>query len=906
MYKAIENNILETCYNRSTNDFDIAWPERVSRHDVVYLSPPSDPMQYGMPIGNGDIGALVWCDDRRIIIAFNKCDLWDDASFTEFKNWERSQEEYNTTLRHACRIIIDFGSPIFDAFYLKDFKARLRLQNGCIQINLDGPFGKLDAEIFITYENSILCARVKTNFIEDEGIKISLERYGSRTYAHWYAFHLREPQIGLNGTNTWVKDNCLLMSHKLTTGDFICALYPEGAEFENKATTSHKVSAAIEQSPKEFIFYATCTSPFDEQADEEIAISTLKFAAQQGFDALLSKNEICWKNFWEKSFIETDDDYLDNLWHLNLYYSCAGQRGKYPGRFINSLWNWNRDVQPWNFYFHWNQQEIYWGLNAAGHHELCESYLNYRFNGMEHAREDAERFFGVKDGLWVSDVCERRGYNSVVQHEINNHTPVAEIALDFWRQYLYTGDVDFLKNKALPYMLGAARFFASLFIKESDGKYHAKGGNAYEGWHMLYDPITELAMANVLFECVLRGLELCELTDPNTELFVDIINNIAPIKLLDSDPRIVKHTEEGSNTIQLGMFKGKNVSSPKVFALGCVKDYPYHKEFCELIKANVDKQFEPFMNKYIPQYFPANNDISDKKMLDGNDIVLKMLNDFIPTNTIKEIVSFDSSCHHPQANIAPVFPMGYVGIKDKGTDIYDAAVTTALTSRNSQKMGWDPMPIALARLGLSDEVDAYIYDYPSTWQYYNNGFGHYGPNRWFIADKVSPFRRQAVSYVEGNTESEEKFMTETFPFRHMGLEPLGVLSTVMNERLLQSYDGVVRIVPAYGKRNARFKLHAVGGFEVMCEVIDGIPAFVSIRSLRGEILKFENPWTEAWCNNQKYSSSIIEINTEAGMTYLFTNNAEWNLSYKEEVPLQNNSFKIREDKKAMLGLGRSF
>ena len=131
------------------------------------------------------------------------------------------------------------------------------------------------------------------------------------------------------------------------------------------------------------------------------------------------------------------------------------------------------------------------------------------------------------------------------------HFYVAEIALDFWRQYLYTGDVDFLKNKALPYMLGAARFFASLFIKESDGKYHAKGGNAYEGWHMLYDPITELAMANVLFECVLKGLELCELTDPNTELFVDIINNIAPIKLLDSDPRIVKHTEEGSNTIQL-------------------------------------------------------------------------------------------------------------------------------------------------------------------------------------------------------------------------------------------------------------------------------------------------------------------------------------------------------------------
>ena len=83
----------KTCFNKTTGTFEIAWPERVARHDIVYEAPPSDPMQYGMPLGNGDIGALVWCDDRKIFIAFNKCDLWDDAAFGPFRNWKPEQEE---------------------------------------------------------------------------------------------------------------------------------------------------------------------------------------------------------------------------------------------------------------------------------------------------------------------------------------------------------------------------------------------------------------------------------------------------------------------------------------------------------------------------------------------------------------------------------------------------------------------------------------------------------------------------------------------------------------------------------------------------------------------------------------------------------------------------------------------
>lgn len=882
---------MKTSYNKNIGEFDIAWPGRVSRHDIVYKAPPSDPMQYGMPIGNGDIGALVWCDDRRIIIAVNKCDLWDDAKFGPFHNWNTKEEEFSTTLRHACRIIIDFGTPVFDTFYLKDFEGRLRLKDGCAEIFLDTPFGSLSAQIFVCFNSNVICSKITTDFVEESGVEITLERYGSRTFSHWYAFFKRDPSIGLSGTKTWVKENDLLLSHKLSTGEFVCALRADGADFQAERKGSHAVVAKKANSPEEFTLYAHVTSPFDEDNGEESAITALEVASNKGFDKLLKQNEECWKKFWEKSFIETDDDYLDNLWHLAMYYSCAGQRGRYPGRFINSLWNWNRDVQPWNFYFHWNQQEVYWGLNAAGHHELCEPYLNYRFNGMVHSKESARELFGVEDGIFVSDVCDRRGYNSA--NERDNHTPAGEIALDFWRQYLYTCDKEFLCEKALPYMLGAANFFKTRFVREADGKYHATGGTAYEGSDVLYDVVTELAMARALFSATLCALKEAGATSPNEKIFRDILENTADFTCILHDSRMLDNNGDGTYTIKLGIFKGNQVACGKVFSLGRADN----------ADSSDNPKLRALKNQYVPQWIPRDKPEDEPRLMDGVEVLRKSLyNHFVPSEATPEL-TFDLVGSHPQANVAMVFPMNVVGVGNKGNEWYDVAVTTAMTSRSEQIAGWDTMPIVLARLGLAEQVDTYIYDFPSQWQYYNNGFGHYGPNGVMVPDMLSPFRRDLVGDADGEGET---IWAETFPFRHMGLEPLGVLSATMNERLLQSYDGFIRIAPAYGKRDASFKLHAVGGFEVSAQICNGQAAFVAVRSLYGNKLKLSNPWTKAFAGGVCYSDAIIEIDTNPDEVIFFTPDENEQPDFEKSTPAPNSKPKVRSDRHAMLGTERSF
>ena len=57
----------KSAFDPETLQWKLAWPGRVARHDLVYSSPPADPTQ-GVPLGNGDIGVLVWCDSSQLIM----------------------------------------------------------------------------------------------------------------------------------------------------------------------------------------------------------------------------------------------------------------------------------------------------------------------------------------------------------------------------------------------------------------------------------------------------------------------------------------------------------------------------------------------------------------------------------------------------------------------------------------------------------------------------------------------------------------------------------------------------------------------------------------------------------------------------------------------------------------------
>jgi hypothetical protein len=65
----------------------------------------------------------------------------------------------------------------------------------------------------------------------------------------------------------------------------------------------------------------------------------------------------------------------------------------------------------------------------------------------------------------------------------------------------------------------------------------------------------------------------------------------------------------------------------------------------------------------------------------------------------------------------------------------------------------------------------------------------------------------------------------------------------LQEILLQSHGGIIRVVPALSNLwSGVFQLRAEGGFLVGADVTDGVPKIVEVRSLWGKRCRIENPW----------------------------------------------------------------
>jgi hypothetical protein len=798
---------LESAYSPREGKWEITWPERVSQHDVVYLSPPEDP-SLGLPLGNGDLGALLWTSETQLIIALNKCDIWDDNTPGPFRGWGAEDEEHQTTLRHCGRLVVDFGCPVFDLLYQKNFEARLGLATATASLDAQTPFGSAAASSYISSGHRVLVLNVQTNAPEPVPASVTLERWGSRTFAHWYSQVNRDPALGLDGTRTDVQRSRIVIEQKLRTMTFVVAAQVVAdAGVAAAPRRLHSRAGTVDLAPatsRAFTVYVTVVTSENHADPLAAAHRTLDRAVAARETAVRAAHQSEWKQFWAASMIDLPEKYLENIWHTNLYLANSSARGAYPPHFCNGLWGWNRDFVPWNYYFHWNMQWHAWPLAAANHAELARPYQALRLaqlpRAIEYARDRLK-----KPGAFYADVSDRHGYND--QGLNHNQTPGAQVALEFWRHYAYTQDEQFLRGSAWPIIREVTRYNSASLMLGDDGFWHIHHTSAYEGSPLFDDTITDLSMIRALFPVALRvgkalGHDAAELAVWEKQLRALAPFHFAELSDLEYERRGEALLHRG------GLATGTPLTSAKVFAVG-----------------RNDK------GEWVRNRFAGH-----------------------PEKAYYGI---------PDPELAPVFPSGVVGLARRNDELFRAAVTqvrlhpSATPGEADAKgtmsglaglcMGWCPFPIALARLGLADELARELANSISTWQFYPQGFGHYGPYGVFRPDQQQRWHvnmaRDASTVRKG--AEPVKFPFPTWPFRHFDNEPMPIAACAMNEMLLQSHEEVIRVCPAVpADWSVRFDLAAMGGFRVSAERAKGQTQWVAIVGRRTATCRLVRPWGE--------------------------------------------------------------
>lgn len=805
----------------------------LSQHDLVYLAPAAHGID-GLPVGNGDLGAMIWTPPDRIHLAINKVDLWDDGPEGPFTAWGKPDEEVSTMLRSAGSLAIGHGLPTLDRLYLTDFEARLHLAEARVEIRAQSPFASMDAEIFASEAAGVLVVRYRDWTEEALPRRLELARWGTRSLLHWYRRIRRDVPLSLTGTEAGYEGNHLWITQRLRALDFALVARLDGSV---TARRLHRRAGVFEsEAAREFEATLYLAVINGEEASDPLAAARERVdaAASAGIDALRREHRHTWQRFWQASFVDLppEQDYLENLWYLNSYHVASASKGRYPFHFIDGIWSWNRDVRAWTHYYHWNEQIHTWPLHTAGQGDLAMPYYRWRSEMLPHAVEDARRVHG-SEGAFFSDVANRKGYQAAEVGEGLglNLTPGPQIALDFWRHYAYTRDGDFLRQQAYPLLREVTRFYLAMVRRRDDGFYTFAGTHPYEGNLFTRDTLTDLAHARALFrvfldaaglldrdadlqeQCrqVLAGLAPYPQLSVSTEFWVD------PAATMGARPLRFKEIEPGDETMLIWSV-GYKTAAPRGAGPDIADGTPLHEGMTD----------------------PANN-----------------------------IWIF------PSANLAPIFPSGCVGLDQMGTPDYTVAVNT-LHSLGQDDAGFSLAMVSRARLGLADALSESLAQWPERFQLFPQGFARWEPKGHPDMD-VDPRLLKEIEVQD--TEGETIYWPTAGVSIYCSFEAMPMLQLAINEMLLQSYSGTIRTFPAVPPGwSGRFRLHAVGGFVVSASRTPSRTGYVVVESRAGEPCRMANPWPghsvglyrrgEGWQPVDRLAGDVLAFSTTMGEVYL--------------------------------------
>jgi len=497
-------------------------------------------------------------------------------------------------------------------------------------------------------------------------------------------------------------------------------------------------------------------------------------------NATLEKNLLLWREYWNKSGVRLSDDFLEMIWYRNLYFlNCAAKDGATtPGLFAN--WSYNTIGTAWHgdYHMNYNTQQPFWATFSSNHLEKNLPYVNLIEFLMDVSTRWAKEYYQLPGAYfphsaypvdmtmvsypvphWGWEVCE---------------TPWAVQGV--WWHYLYSGDKEFLKNRAYRPIKAAVEFLVAYMKRPEargaqwkDDKYHIFPTVPPElyalrpGFKYNYDCNVDLTLTKFIFKAFAEAARVLNLEEQEKAL------------------------------------------------LGDIKDILAH----------------------FPEYPTAVSQKYGKVLVSVPD-------------------EHDQVVYNVPNALATVFPGEDHGLHS------DPATMEILknTFRNQQNEGGNDLVflnLQAARIGMLD---------------------------------LERFKRQVrYSLLPNGTASDREMQVHgryTDEGTYDWMDKMGVwfenfgLPVVVNECLMQSYNGTIRFFPNWPReKDAEFQnLRAVGGFLVSASLKSGRVEEIQIVSEAGGILKAILPWEKGGTMKtgkkvQPLASPVVEIQTEKGETVQF-------------------------------------
>ncbi|MBI2421368.1 MAG: hypothetical protein HYV27_00965 [Candidatus Hydrogenedentes bacterium] len=512
----------------------------VARNDVVYDTPSVEPWE-AMPVGGGDLSAMVRCDGADLHLHLSKSDAWGFAAPADAPEGTRF---FNNVSPGHVRVHLGARGV---ALARMSFEQRLDLYRGRVVVTLGGDSG-LRAVVWGDPHQRVLVLEIAEGAQDRTPIQIELSEWRDtmRVAAREDGMVAQEiqtraarPHLASAGMQDYFDDT----TDPLLNRELAVAVTAPGVEgLQTRVEGSSVWLDVPAERPERFAIVIACeTSPKAGALDA--ALASARSVTAQDLPRKSAEHAAWWQDYWSRSFIrlESPDNsarWVTAAYYVHLYTLGCVNRGAVPAKWDGGPGLLRNDDRTWGL-AEWIQEVrfTYLPLYAADCAEMARGLPRHYTAMRPYLREQTRTMWGL-DGLWIPEtvlpwggiedwVLDADG-KAMLSHyqpwdpasaphgKFEAYNPYVGFlftaGLELCWHYLtfarYWGDDAFLREEAYPMLRDVCVFTSALLRQGADGRYHLDPANALETWWLAGDPADTLDGIRAIFPEFIRLSEI--------------------------------------------------------------------------------------------------------------------------------------------------------------------------------------------------------------------------------------------------------------------------------------------------------------------------------------------------------------------------------------------------------------
>ena len=440
-------------------------------------------MEYALPIGNGQLGAMIYGGIRQDVVQFNEKTLWTGSS----TNYDRGKGYQNFGHLYIEDNTGRFGTTSSKG--VKDYVRTLDLASAVATTEWKSPDKSITfrREYISSYPDKVLAIHLTAS--EPGQLSNRIYLWNAHNLKATYndgvgTFEGKLETVSYNacmqvvatggtittdnqGVHVEAADEILIILAAGTDYDPIASGFVSGTDqLAKRIATDVNAAAAKGWEALRAAHVADHAALFD-----RCRLDLDKAANKKTTDKLIDT----YATLTSKSTLTRSADAraLEMLYfHYGRYLLIASSRGIDLPNNLQGIWNHKNDP-PWNSDIHANIniQMNYWPAENTNLSDLHEKYLNYLYN-MAVVQPVWKQYAKSWLGQSVGWACftENNIFGNCTNWMATQYPEAGAWSADhLWQHYRYTLDRDFLIEKALPVMIPCVKLWMERLVKASDG-----------------------------------------------------------------------------------------------------------------------------------------------------------------------------------------------------------------------------------------------------------------------------------------------------------------------------------------------------------------------------------------------------------------------------------------------------